>query len=101
MDLVNAISKARFSAAKAQRVQLQKAGSLVTDLLCLEPGQQLQVAKGRWVYYVMTGAATLTGGAGRQSLPTGHLAATDAGEQHLIVNCGEQRLVCLAVGLSS
>ena len=101
MDLVNAISKARFSAAKAQRVQLQKAGSLVTELLCLEPGQQLEAPAGRWVYYVMTGAASVSDGAGRHDLPTGHLAAMGAGEPHSVVNSGQRRLLCLAVGVSS
>ncbi len=101
MNLVNAISKARFSSAKAQRVQLDKSDRAVADLLCLEPGQEVEVSSGRWVYYVIAGTASVIGGGEETEVPTGQLAATAADEAHRMRNSGERRLVCLAVGWTS
>jgi len=96
MDLVNAIAKARFGSARPQRVQLVKGEAMLLELLCLEPGQQLEVSSGQWAYYVVAGAATVTAGGKAQPLPTGHLAAFGLGEPHVLANQADQRLLCLA-----
>jgi len=98
MNVTNAIAKIRFASARAQRVQLHKGKGILVDLICVEPGQELQVASGEWAYYVITGTAKVAAGGTETPLPTGQLAAADANEKHALVNDGEQRLVCLAVG---
>lgn len=96
MEIVNAISKVRFTSAKPQRSQLHKQRGLQVELLCMEPGQKVQARRGQWTYYVITGEATITG-KDTSALPTGQLAAGAPDEKHTIANTGEQRLVCLAI----
>jgi len=98
MDVVNAIAKVRFGSAKPQRVQLRKDARCPIELLCLEPGQKLKVADGRWAYYVVTGAARVESGGAAEDVPAGHLAAASRGESHTLSSAGEQRLICLAIG---
>jgi len=98
MDLINAIAKVRFASAKPQRVQLHKGGSLLAELLCMEPGQETDGQAGQWTYYVVAGKAAITGAEGGGELPAGQLAAVSKGERHRIANVGEQRLICLVVG---
>jgi quercetin dioxygenase-like cupin family protein len=100
MDVVNAISKVRFGTAKPQRVQLHKSDELVVELLCLEAGQKVAGAGGRWAYYVVTGTAALTANGGSTQLPTGQLATVEPGEEHTLTNATEARLVVLATGHS-
>lgn len=101
MNAVNAIAKVRFATAKPQTVHLHKGRRLVADLLCMEPGQRLEVTASERIYYVVTGAATLGGGSGETALPAGQLAATAPDEPHRIANTGPQRLVCVVIrGLS-
>ena len=100
MEVINAIAKARFASAKAQCVPLHKSGSQQTELLCMEPGQELKVSRGRWLYYVVKGRARVVAGDCDQELAAGQIAAAADGERHSVHNAGEQRLVCLAVGWS-
>ena len=97
MDIVNAIAKVRFASAKPQRIQLHKSDSLVAELLCFEPGQNLKVDGGPSCYYVVTGTAVIDGGGGAGELPAGQFATAAKDESHAIANAGEQRLVCLTV----
>lgn len=97
MDAVNAIAKVRFASAKPQTVHLHKGRRLSADLLCMEPGQKLEVAASERIYYVVTGAATLRGGDAEKALPAGQLAATAPDEPHGITNTGSQRLVCVVI----
>lgn len=98
MELLNAMAKVRFASVKPQRIRLHKAGAAKVELLCLEPGQKLNVASGQWVYYVAKGQAVIAAGETSGELTAGDMAATDDGEQHSISNAGEQRLICIAVG---
>lgn len=97
MDLVNAIAKARFSSVKPQRVQLHKNQSLQVDLLCFEARQELTVEDGHWGYYVITGSSTITSGETVNVVPQGQLVVIE-GEQHVVANREERRLVCLVFG---
>lgn len=97
MDIVNAIAKARFSAARPQHVQLHKDGNLTVELLCLEVGQSASIAEGR-VYYVITGRAELTDGAESYELPTGQLTVGQAADKYNISNTSEVRLLVLVAG---
>ena len=98
MELVNAIAKARFSSAKAQRVGLCKGPRLRGSMLCLEPGQEAAGEKGQWAYYVVTGAARMVAGGKSMDISTGQLAVSDVDEPHVLSNTGENRLICLAFG---
>jgi len=97
MDVVNAIAKARFATARPQRVQLSRAKGLKSDLLCMEPGQELSGGSGERLYYVIAGTAAV-GGADKPTLaPAGQMVVVADGEPHTIACSGEQRLVCLVV----
>jgi mannose-6-phosphate isomerase-like protein (cupin superfamily) len=101
MNLVNAIAKVRFGSAKPQRIQLHKSEAMLAEILCMEPGQQLNVTAGEWTYYVVTGGATLTTDGKDSNLSTGQFAAVGPKEPHTLANAAEQRLVCLAVTTTS
>jgi len=96
MDMVNAIAKARFSSARAQRVPLHKTQAMHTDLLCLEAGQTLDVPdEGAWTYYVISGTVAI-GQQQSASLPQGHSLCIQG--PHNIRNVAPGRLILLAVG---
>ena len=97
MDIVNAIAKARFSAARPQHIQLHHDDNLTVELLSLEAGQSATIAPGR-VYYVITGLAELTGGDESYELPTGQLVVGETGDKHSISNTSENRLLVLVAG---
>jgi len=101
MELINAISKVRFGSAKPQRIQLNKGDGCQAEMLCMEPGQQIRVRSGRWLYYVITGSANLTVNGQTSQLPTGQLAASAPNEQHVVATAGDRRLVCLVIGQAS
>ncbi|MCL2701372.1 MAG: hypothetical protein FWE88_06730 [Phycisphaerae bacterium] len=96
MDIVNAIAKARFNSARAQRVPLHKTSAMHADLLCLEAGQSLDVPDGgAWTYYVIAGTVAVS----QQqavSLPQGHSVGVEG--PHTLRNVDQRRLILLAVG---
>ena len=97
MQVVNAISKVRFSAGKPQHVPVLKGPPASAGLVCLEAGQEMRSDHGPRVYYVVTGKASLTAGGQSHQLAPGQLAHTDEGEEHVLANQTEGRLVCLVV----
>jgi mannose-6-phosphate isomerase-like protein (cupin superfamily) len=92
MDVVNAIGKVRFSSARAQRVQLAPG----SDLLCMEPGQSLQVEGGNWQYYVVAGGLGVEAGDESAQAKSGQLIWLNSGAAHKLTNAQEVRLVVLA-----
>ena len=98
METINAIAKARFASAQPQRVHLHKDAMLQSDLICMEPGQEAKVVSGRWVYYMVKGRARLRTAASEAELDPGAVVGLEPDEKHTIVNVGEQRLICFAVG---
>ncbi|MGA2265829.1 MAG: hypothetical protein ABSH10_05300 [Phycisphaerae bacterium] len=98
MDTVNAIAKVRFASAKPQAVHLHKGKSLQADLLCMEPGQKLDVpAAAERLYYVVVGTAKLSNKGDEITAYAGQLAVTAGDERHRIANPGPQRLICVIV----
>jgi len=95
MEFVNAIAKVRFASAKPQRVQLHKGPDLLAELLCLEPGQKVQVDGGQWLYYVITGNAAITDGKTTTQLSAGRFAASED-HRHAIASADDRRLIVLA-----
>ena len=98
MEIINAIAKARFASSQPQRVRLGRDSSLQSELICMEPGQELEVASGKWVYYVLKGDARVGTAESEANLSAGVLADFSAEQKHSITNTGEQRLICFAVG---
>ena len=94
MTPINAVAKVRFSSAKPQRVHLVQDAPVTADLLCLEAQQELAIAAGMGILYVVTGTATLIGPSLRTALGPGQLVAP--AEDCTLANISEQRLVCLA-----
>jgi mannose-6-phosphate isomerase-like protein (cupin superfamily) len=92
MDVVNAIGKVRFSSAKAQRVQLAPGA----DLLCMEPGQNLQVDGGSWQYYVVAGGVRVQADDGSAEAKSGQLVSLNSAGPHTLTNAQEVRLIVLA-----
>jgi uncharacterized RmlC-like cupin family protein len=102
MNIVNAISKVRFASAKPQVVHLHKGRFILADLLCMEPGQKLDVPAAERLYYVVAGTAKVAGkGAGTTTVPAGQLAATGGDEPHHVANASPQRLVCVVIRCAS
>ncbi len=98
MEIINAIAKARFASSQPQCVQLHKDKALAAELFCMEPGQKLDIASGRWVYYVVKGRARIVAAAAESDLAPGQVAAAELNEKHCITNIREQRLICFAAG---
>jgi len=98
MEIINAIAKARFASSRPQCVQLHKDDAMAGELVCMEPGQDLTVASGRWLYYIIKGQARIATPEDQNDLAPGQVAALAPGEKHCITNIGEQRLICFAVG---
>ncbi len=98
METTSAVARVRFASAKPQRIKVHNSGGLVTDILCLEPGQDIKVDRGQWRYYIVSGTATLVSGEQSEDLPMGQFAAMESGEKHRVSNRGEQRAICLAIG---
>ena len=98
MEMVNAIAKVRFASARPQHVHLFRREHYEAQLICMESGQQAKVTAGPWTYYVITGRMRLEGAGESVELGPGQIAATGPSERHSLVNTGEERLVCLAIG---
>ena len=96
MDIINAIAKVRFNSAKPQRVSLVRNPTFQADLICMEGGQALAVEGGEWLYYVITGTASLVGNGPAMQTPTGQMASA-VNEKHVITNPSNRRLVILAL----
>lgn len=96
MNVLNAISKVRFSSARPQRVQLAKCPVFVCDLLCLEPQQEISGA-GRCTYYVIAGTGEVRSGRECSALTLGNFVCLGDEETHLLRNCSDQRLIALAI----
>ena len=97
MEVINAIAKARFASSQPQRVRLHKDSRLLSELVCMEPGQALDVTSGRWVYYEVKGCARASTAEGEADLSAGAVADFAPDQKHTIMNTGEQRLICFAV----
>lgn len=98
MDIINAIAKVRFASARPQKVHLGGLARTPVELLCMEPGQKLQVPHGQWAYYVVSGTACVESKITTAHLPAGQVAVTAMDEDHTIAAEGEHRLVCLVIG---
>jgi quercetin dioxygenase-like cupin family protein len=89
-----------FADAKMQKNNLFESAQMVTDVYCLEPGQEQRVhshvgeAK---MYYVIEGQGEFTVGDRTQSMGPGHFACAAAGIPHGVANRSVGRLTVLVV----
>jgi mannose-6-phosphate isomerase-like protein (cupin superfamily) len=79
-------------------VHLAKGERQLVEMICLEAGQEMRIASGPWVYYVVAGTARCVSGGAEGTLGPGQLACLGANEPHTVANPGEARLICLALG---
>jgi len=70
---------------------------MTAELLCMEPGQKLDVSGEERVYYVVAGSARLGAEGAEVTVPAGQMAATGPQEAHHVTNDGQQRLVCVVI----
>ncbi len=100
MECVNAISKVRFGSAKPQRVQLAKNNELQSELICMEPGQQLKVSSTECAYYIIKGTASLTTADKTADLSAGQFVSVGHDERHTLTANGDDRLICISVSIA-
>jgi len=100
MKTIDFKALARFSPDKMQKNSLLSTERLAADLYCFEPGQAQRSHKhddADKIYFVLEGAGRFTIGRTTREFKGGAAVLVSAGEEHGVVNMGEERLVLLAV----
>ena len=91
---------AEFSSEKMAKTTIAQGETLFAGLNCFEPGQEHKAhahAGQDKLYVVLEGEAEIQVGDEKQSVSAGGGAFAPAGVMHSVRNCGEERLVVLAV----
>ena len=91
---------AKFSSEKMAKTDLASGETLFAGLNCFEPGQQHAAhahAGQDKLYVVLEGDAEIQVGDETQSVSTGGGAFAPSGVLHSVRNCGDKRLIVLAV----
>jgi quercetin dioxygenase-like cupin family protein len=91
---------AEFSPAKMAKTDIASGETLFAGLNCFEPGQEHTAhahAGQDKLYVVLEGEAEIDVGGEKQLVPAGGGAFAPSGVLHSVRNCGEKRLVLLAV----
>ncbi len=91
---------AEFSSEKMAKTTIARGETLFAGLNCFEPGQEHAAhahAGQDKLYVVLEGDAEIQVGGEKQLVSAGGGAFAAAGVIHAIRNCGEKRLVVLAV----
>jgi quercetin dioxygenase-like cupin family protein len=91
---------AKFSTEKMAKTDLARGETLFAGLNCFEPGQQHAVhahAGQDKLYVVLEGEAEIQVGDETQLVSAGAGAFAPSGVTHSVRNCGEKRLIVLAV----
>ncbi|MDP9113977.1 MAG: cupin domain-containing protein [Acidobacteriota bacterium] len=100
MILKNLAAHAKFSPEKMAKTDLASGETLFAGLNCFEPGQQHAAhahAGQDKLYVVLEGEAEIQVGGETQFVSAGGGAFAPSGVIHSVRNCGDQRLVILAV----
>ena len=93
-------AQAKFSPEKMVKTDITHGDSLFAGLNCFEPGQQHAAhshAGQDKLYVVIEGDAEIQVGNEKQLVSTGGGAFAPSGVVHSVRNCGEKRLIVLAV----
>ncbi|MDP8991324.1 MAG: cupin domain-containing protein [Acidobacteriota bacterium] len=91
---------AQFSSEKMAKTDVASGDTLFAGLNCFEPGQQHAAhAHGGQdkLYVVLEGEAEIQVGGEKQFVSSGGGAFAPSGVMHSVRNCGEKRLIVLAV----
>ena len=91
---------AKFSPEKMAKTDLASGETLFAGLNCFEPGQQHAAhahAGQDKLYVVLEGDAEIQVGDEKQLVSAGAAAFAPSGVLHSVRNCGENRLIVLAV----
>lgn len=83
-----------------QKINVLGTDRVSTDLLCFEPGQAQRSHKhddADKMYFVLEGTGRFTVGRTTRELKAGMAVLASAGEEHGVVNMGEERLLILSV----
>jgi len=91
---------AEFSSEKMTKTTIARGETLFAGLNCFEPGQEHAThahAGQDKLYVVLEGDAEIQVGGEKQAVSAGGGAFAGAGVMHAIRNCGEKRLVVLAL----
>ena len=98
MDVKHWVDEARFSAEKFQKVNPFDSERMFCDIYCFETGQQQALhshADNDKIYHVLAGQGTFTVGTESGELKAGSTVLCPPGEDHGVVNTGNERLVVL------
>ncbi len=93
-------AQAKFSPEKMAKTDVARGETLFVGLNCFEPGQQHAAhahAGQDKLYVVLEGDAEIQVGEEKQLVSAGGGAFAPSGVMHSVRNCGEKRLVVLAV----
>src|SRR5690242_10172448 len=91
---------AEFSSQKMAKTDIARGETLFAGLNCFEPGQEHTAhthAGQDKLYVVLEGEAEIKVGDEKQLVPAGGGAFARSGVLHSVRNCGDKRLVLLAV----
>jgi mannose-6-phosphate isomerase-like protein (cupin superfamily) len=91
---------AEFSSERMAKITVACGGTLFAGLNCFEPGQEHSAhahAGQDKLYVVLEGDAEIQVGSEKQLVSAGGGAFAPSGVMHAVRNCGEERLVVLAV----
>jgi mannose-6-phosphate isomerase-like protein (cupin superfamily) len=100
MVFANLARFAEFSSEKMAKTTIARGETLFAGLNCFEPGQEhaAHVHAGQdKIYVVLEGDAEIEVGGEKQPVSAGGGAFAPSGVLHSVRNCGEKRLVVLAV----
>ena len=98
MQAVNLKQQERFADEKFQKVNIFDSPRMFCDIYCFEPGQEQTLHSHEdndKIYYVLEGAGTLTVGEESRQVGAGWAVLCPPGEDHGVVNTGDDRLVLL------
>jgi quercetin dioxygenase-like cupin family protein len=100
MIVKHLVGLAEFSSQKMAKTTIARGENLFAGLNCLEPGQEHAAhthAGQDKLYVVLEGEAEIQVGDDTQLVSAGAGAFAPSGVVHSVRNCGEKRLVVLAV----
>jgi len=98
MQAVKLSAQERFSSEKFQKVNIFDSPRMFCDIYCFEPGQAQALHAhddADKIYYVLSGRGEFTVGSETETLEVGYAVLCSPGEDHGVINSGDERLVVL------
>jgi len=98
MQAIKLDAQERFSGEKFQKVNIFDSPRMFCDIYCFEPGQEQALHAhddADKIYYVLSGRGKFTVGSETEELEAGYAVLCPPGEDHGVINGGNERLVVL------